>query len=458
MKKAMLKVMGLVLAIIVAISTVGAVVAQENFEVVDIEPLMRVLSVEVEPGVGHVGEPVVVTVTEKNTGTLVDGVYVYARNWHNTPTTLTSSTESSIWPVSSNWEFLGQTEDGKMEYTFTEAGHRLIVVTKDGYCPGMTRYNVKPQTMRKLKIRAPWQAEVEELVSMQVLEKGTNEGIPGADVWAIHIPNLISDDTGMTNDVDVKAILEELRNSAEDGVMDIINRCGGWHIGQTGDDGMIEYQFPNTGRYLLVTAKAEYMPGIKWISIVPDNAMVIKSPMWAGLDEDVTFTVKTKGSGTLIEGVDLYGINLNDATDSSIRSGNLKDMESKAYELAEMATDNGFYIGTTNGDGQYAYQFDEEGRYLVIGIEEGYIPAVTYITIGQFGILRERIGSFENLLPEDGDVEGTTPGIKRFRQGWGNIFPQIGGLKRMQPQAGSAEGLLPGIEVLPDASGEMFFD
>ena len=203
MKKVVLKIVGLVLAVIVAISTVGVVFAQENAEVIEAEPLMRMLSVKVEPGVGHVGEPVVVTVTEKNAGTLVNGVYVYARKWHITPLPLTSSIESSIWPVGGDWEFLGQTEDGKVEYTFTKAGHRLIVATEDGYCPGLTRFNVKLQTTRKLEIRAPRQAEGEELVSMQGLERGTNEGIPGADVWAFHIPNLVSDATEAINDVDV---------------------------------------------------------------------------------------------------------------------------------------------------------------------------------------------------------------------------------------------------------------
>ena len=336
-----------------------------------------------------------------------------------------------------------------MDHEFDSIGRKLIIATKDGYGPGLAKLAVKKNIVDKMKIRAPKCSIVNESVAMGVVDKRTGEPVPRADMWAIPIPGTGSDDVESSIDANVRDMLDDIRNANEEDVESVL-RGYGWYIGQTGEDGTIDHVFSDTGRYLLVSVKEGYVPAFKWIRIYEDYSLNIESPKIAGVNEDVTFTVKIRCLDTPIEGVDLYGINLNDVTDSTIRSGNLKDMESKANELAEMATDNGFYIGTTNSDGQCTYQFSDKGRYLVIGIEEGYRPTITYISIGEFSKLRDRISSLKRLIPEDGNIEGITPRIKQFRQGLENIFPQMNGLKRVQPQAGGVHELIPDFEMSLD--------
>ena len=402
MKGVLLKIGGLVLAITVVVASLGAVFAQENADQADVDPMAGILSVRVNPTVAQVGEEVSFHVVERNDNAPVSGAYLYALTWPNDEPDVTSAAESGVIPDGYKCEFIGRTDgSGKADYEFSIQGRRLIVATLDGYGPGIAKLIVKQNVVDKLKIRAPRCSIIDESVIMQVINARTSEPVGEAHMWAVPLTTTCSGDT--SEKMSVREIMEEIRNATNEDMESIL--CD-WYIGQTTGDGTIEHIFSCAGKYVLVSAKDSYVPAYRFISIVDDYALTIVSPKRADIGDNVTFTVKVRCLGTPVEGVELYGLNLNNATDTAIQEGNLKDIQSRIDEISEIVTGDGFYMGSTNENGQCMYQFTEQGRYLVVGVEEGYTPAITYISIGQLPTIKDRLNSIKRLLPENISIEG----------------------------------------------------
>jgi hypothetical protein len=202
------------------------------------------------------------------------------------------------------------------------------------------------------------------------------------------------------------------------------------HLGQTNNNGELEHVFGDVGRYLLVATKDGYVPGCRVIAIVADKALVITAdPRRADIAEDVVFTAKTRGMGTPVADVDLYALEL------PFSISNITDLREMSAEgtLEKMAIDSGMYIGTTNEDGQWIYQFQEEGVYLVVGVKDNYIPGITFVCIGQYDSLKDLV-PFPQIkrFGEGDDREEAISRLKRFErdQNPQRLFPQI---KRFSP-------------------------
>lgn len=377
MKKVLTKSVVLLLAMAVCFSGAGLAAAQETPE--EVEAQVMVLAVD-SPGTAYTGDPVTLTVTIRGSGSPVTGASVYALSW---PRLSASDAETSCWPPAYACLFLGHTaNDGTVEYTFERPGRFMIVATKDGFGPGLARLVVKTQFLGRLKIEAPARVPVNEPVDMKVVNKSDGAAVAGADVWAISLP-FASEVAGMGGPLgELKEAVEALR-AAETEELDAVLSSYGFYVGCSGDDGSLEYAFGEVGRYVLVATKDRYVPGIKAITVVADKALAIRGPRTAEVDETVTFTSVTRGTGTVVPGVALYAL----AWPLDLApSGGATNSEGPSW-LEEFATDCGEYLGETDGDGELDCSFAEEGLFVIVGVKEGYMPGVTIIWIGEGGWL-----------------------------------------------------------------------
>ena len=86
--------------------------------------------------------------------------------------------------VGAHGRLLGRTgSDGRLLHTFNEKGVHVLVAVNGGYLPGFTRINIGTMP-RALAIEAPRRALPGESVTMTVFQRGTEEPIKGANIWA----------------------------------------------------------------------------------------------------------------------------------------------------------------------------------------------------------------------------------------------------------------------------------
>jgi len=424
MKNSLTKIAAVILVVAVIIVGIGVAAAQGDG--LDNGSEVRVLAVEV-PGLVEVDTPVIIKVTDRESGTPVSAVSVYALTWP----ILTVTDMAGVIPSGMyNSEFLGKTmNDGTVVHSFDSVGRVLIVATKEQWGPGLARLTVKPYLEGKLVVRAPIRAKVDEPVTIGVVERENGEAVAGADVWAIKRPFHSLTEGIDTQAEEIKGLIEGIGGNEGGNFTEILAGIAE-HLGQTNNNGELKHAFGEVGRYLLVATMNGYVPGFKVITIVADKALVIKAdPRRADIAEDVVFTAKTRGAGTPVADVDLYALGF------PFPNTNLTDLRAMSTEgtLEQMAIDSGTFMGTTNEDGQWTYQFQEEGVYLVVGIKDSYIPGITFVCIGQFDGLRELL-PFPQIkrFGEGVDRDEAIPQLNRFERerNQQRLFPQI---KRFSP-------------------------
>jgi hypothetical protein len=160
--------------------------------------------------------------------------------------------------------FIGTTNGaGKVKYAFEEAGGYLLVAKKNGYFPGW-----KPIAIglapKALAIDAPRKAHVNENVTITVFQRGTEDPVKDAGVWAFTREDAASlkdrvasfRESGDTSEID--AAVEEACNAY------------GIFLGSTNGAGKVKYAFEEAGGYLLVTWKQGFFPGWKPIVVLPE--------------------------------------------------------------------------------------------------------------------------------------------------------------------------------------------
>jgi hypothetical protein len=431
MKKELLRMAVAMLAIMVAISGLGIAVAQEGQDGAEVP----VLAVDV-PNVVQVDESVTITVTERSSGIAVEGASVYALSW---PKLGLSDTNSIIAPQGYSCEFLGRTTGGgNITHAFDRVGGLLIVATKEGYGPGLAWLTVKPNLLGRLAIDAPGRAKVDEFVSIKVFEKNSVEAVGRADVWAISLPLWLSPREMIPSAADAKALLEELRGASVGDVTEILDGHG-QYLGQTNDAGELKHAFGEVGMYMLISTKSGYVPGVKAITIVADEALAIKAdPRRADVGEDITFTATTRGTGTPVDDVALYALSMGSIGRIPMP---LPQTDVQNFSFSEMVVESGEYLGATNEFGELKHQFSEAGIYLIVGIEDGYVPGITFVFVGQFDGLRQVLPRFSQF-GEGLGLKGLLPQLKQFGEGLGlkELLPQLKqfgeglGLKELSPQ------------------------
>jgi len=144
-----------------------------------------------------VDQPVTMTVLQRSDASRVQGAGVWALTRDEADalneriSALRESGEMASLDI--DWEslvevygiFLGRTDErGKLEHAFSEAGRYVLLAVKRGYVPGRTGIMIG-HLPRALGIKAPDRAPVGEPVLMTVFQRGTQEPITGAGIWAL---------------------------------------------------------------------------------------------------------------------------------------------------------------------------------------------------------------------------------------------------------------------------------
>ena len=167
---------------------------------------------------------------------------------------------------------LGTTQgNGQLKYTFTEEGGYLLIAIKQGYIPGRTFIAIRTIPVA-LAIQAPRRAPVGEAVTMTVFQRGTEDPVKDAGIWALTRENAGS----------LRERIAEIREENENGIRDLdwesLVSGYGFSLGTTHGNGQLKYTFTEEGGYLLIAIKQGYIPGRTFIAIrsIPEANVLSK--------------------------------------------------------------------------------------------------------------------------------------------------------------------------------------
>jgi hypothetical protein len=180
---------------------------------------------------------------------------------------------------------MGTTDvEGKIVYSFTDAGNYMVIAIKKGYIPGHTRMNVVSEVKKGLIVKAPRTVIVQQAVTISVAERWMavpstaaaptiseskkpatanltppNEAslmpmkmqpVAGAAVYLLKIGDLLPETSARP--------VEPSTSPEEYAVM---ATSKGLIIGKTDENGKLSYTFGAAGRYVLVVTKDGYTAG-----------------------------------------------------------------------------------------------------------------------------------------------------------------------------------------------------
>ena len=112
-----------------------------------------------------------------------------------------------------------------------------------------------------LAIQAPRRAPFGESVTMTVFQRGTEDPVKDAGIWAITRENAES----------LRERIAELREEDENAIRELdwesLVSGYGFFLGTTHGNGQLKYAFTEEGGYLLIAIKPGYLPGRTGIAI-----------------------------------------------------------------------------------------------------------------------------------------------------------------------------------------------
>ncbi len=239
-----------------------------------------------------------------------------------------------------------------------------------------------------LSVRAPGSAEVSQPVTITVFGKRNHETIAGASVYALKMSDLV---TPADSD-NYTALLDRYEALA-------ISK--GRLLGITGENGTVQCNFTESGRFLLVATLQGYVPGFGRINVLASakNQLGLKAPQSATINQQVTITAIERSSGQPVEGATVYAFGPNIRLKPNIRpapepsengtatavllDANFADSISsdEAGSLLVQSSYQPIQIGKTNASGQVTYVFSQQGVYTLVVFKDGYQPGGKKINI-----------------------------------------------------------------------------
>jgi len=392
MKKKWSGIMAMLLSLVILITAAAPVLAQnEEDTTAAARPQLRNGLAVLAPLRAPVGKAVTMTVLARSTAEPVAGAGIWALTREEAEalreemTAMRESTDTAL--AETDWEsavsvrgiFLGRTGDnGKLDYTFDEEGRYVLIAIKKGYVPGRTSIAIN-DLPRALAIRAPQRAPVGEEVTMTVLQRGTEEPVEGAGIWALTREEAEALREEMT------AMRESTDTALAEADWESVVSVRGIFLGRTDPDGELDYAFDEEGRYLLVAVKRGYFPGHKGIAIGNVlKALIMDAPRRAKVGQEVTMTVLQRGTEEPVEGAGIWALTREEA---EILKEEITAMrESGDNSLAEadwesVVSVRGIFLGRTDADGELDYAFGEEGGYILVAVKRGYFPGRISIAI-----------------------------------------------------------------------------
>jgi hypothetical protein len=303
------------------------------------------------PQAAAVGEKVQFRVAESAGGNPAAGAAIWAVNAESN----TSLTSVSASVVSDNGILLGYTDEtGVLAYAFKQPGRYLLVACKDGYNPGFAWIKITP--LASMVLKGPASAYTGQTCEFGVYQ--TNGGVPvaGAAVWAILRDNLT--DSALSN------------ASTEETVAAV-----GFLMGYTNSSGKLYYAFQKAGAYRLIAFKTGYYPAVNAIKITSLKEMVIRNAATVRTGAAVAIRVVEKS--VLTVEIPVAGAGVWDIPQS--QTATLDGVN----DLPALAKTSGIYLGATDKTGYVSPypRFSTGGRYWLITIKDGYVPAISQINV-----------------------------------------------------------------------------
>jgi len=235
---------------------------------------------------------------------------------------------------------------------------------------------------KALGIWAPRVAPVGKEVTMTVFQRGTQDPIEGAGIWALTRDEAEALRAGVTQMREESGIA-----AAQDQDYESLVSIHGTFLGKTDENGQLKHTFTETGGYLLVAVKKGYIPGFAPIRIrtIPET-LAIKAPRVAPVGEEVTMTVFQRLTQDPVEGAAIWALTRDEAEALKAEVTQMREEDSIAageLDYESLVSVHGFRLGFTDEDGQLKHTFDEAGWYLLVVVKKGYIPGFKPIRIGE---------------------------------------------------------------------------
>ncbi len=398
MKKVFLGMITVLLALLVTASAVTPAFAQSESAPQRItedvtRPSVKALGIHA-PKITLVGQEITVTAFERGTQKTVSGAGVWAIPWDRSQTlqdeinTLQSNeafdTETYDYEVLCGryGEFLGKTAGhGELNHTFNQSGQYLLVAVKNQYYPGFAKLTVR-EIPKALGSRAPKVAQVDTFVTMTVFERGTQEPVAGAGIWAFSRENAVS----IKTQIDVSR--ETMQDSAQDHDFETLLNNFGPFLGRTNDDGQLTHKFEEAGDHILVTWKRGYYPGFTSILIKPEvKSLMLRASQVAFVGKPVTMTVYERinwpvfeAAPNPIEDAHIWAVPRNEVEALRERIAGVDSDDISAIDY-ESVLDKYLHLGMTDGNGQLTYTFREAANYVLVTWKSGYRPGFAPLTV-----------------------------------------------------------------------------
>ena len=378
-------------ALLLVVSPTAALAQSDDDSATDSKPAMQGALAIVAPRIARVGQEISMTVFLRSNQEPFAGAGVWAFTREKAEilrqemtalrdnTSLTAEEKDYESLADIHGTFIGRTgDDGKLYHTFREEGVYVLAAIKRGYFPGFTSIFVG-ELPRALAIEAPRKAKVGEEVNMTVYQRGTNEPIEGAGIWAITRDKVELLKEQMT------ALREDGTISAEDKDYESVVDIHGTFLGRTDERGHLSHAFREEGVYVLVAVKRGYFPGSSPILIGNmQQGLTLWAPYRALVGQDVTMTVYQRGTTQPVEDAGIWAITRADVEIHKEEMAALREsanVSSGEMDYEALINVHGTFLGRTDERGQLVHAFREEGSYLLVTVKRGYFPGFSPIHI-----------------------------------------------------------------------------
>ncbi|MBN1188694.1 MAG: hypothetical protein JXA46_02990 [Dehalococcoidales bacterium] len=153
-------------------------------------------------------------------------------------------------------------------------------------------------------------------------------------------------------------------------------------LGQTDSDGKLYCTFDETDNYVLVAVKQGYIPAFSrlWVRQV----LAIDAPESAQAGEEVVCTVTIRGNQEPLSEAGVWAVEVDNPPGIKsilieLRQTYKNDFRESDWE--EVLNEKALYLGETDENGEVACSFDKAGQYLLVTVEQGFVPGFRGIDI-----------------------------------------------------------------------------